>query len=80
MLTTPEKLRSLLDDAVASGEEHACQLAVYRDGELVCDLAAGAADTRTLFPLFSAGKGVAVTAVLRLVERGILELDAPVAR
>lgn len=77
-MTTPEKLQALLDDAVASGEEHACQLAVYLDGELFCDLAAGA-DTRTLFPLFSAGKGVAVTAVLRLVERGVLELDAPVA-
>jgi len=77
-VTTPEKLQTLLDDAVASGEEHACQLAVYLDGELVCDLAAGA-DTRTFFPLFSAGKGVAVTAVLRLVERGVLGLDAPVA-
>lgn len=79
MRTTPEKLQALLDDAVARGEEHACQLAIYRDGELFCDLAAGAADQKTLFPLFSAGKGVAVTTVLRLVERGVLELDAPVA-
>jgi len=79
-VTTPEKLQALLDDAVAAGEEHACQLAIYLDGELFCDLAAGAAEPRTLFPLFSAGKGVAVTAVLRLVERGVLELDAPVAR
>ena len=78
-MTTPEKLQALLDDAVAAGEEHACQLAVYLDGGLFCDLAAGAANARTLFPLFSAGKGVAVTAVLRLVERGVLELDAPVA-
>ena len=80
MLTTPEKLQAILDDAVASGEEHACQLAVYCDGELFCDLAAGAAEVRTIFPLFSAGKGVLITAILRLVERGILELDAPVAR
>ena len=79
MNTTPEKLQFLLDDAVARGEEHACQLAVYVDGELFCDLAAGA-DARTVFPLFSAGKGVMITAVLRLVERGVLELDAPVAR
>ncbi|MBP5531874.1 MAG: beta-lactamase family protein, partial [Lentisphaeria bacterium] len=78
MHTTPEKLQSLLDDAVTRGEEHACQLAVYLDGELFCDLAAGA-DTRTVFPLFSAGKGVMITAVLRLVERGTLKLDAPVA-
>jgi CubicO group peptidase (beta-lactamase class C family) len=78
--TTPEKLQALLDDAVARGEEHACQLAVYHDGELFCDLAAGAAAPTTYFPLFSAGKGPLVTAVLRLVERGVLELDAPVAR
>ena len=38
------KLQELLD---ASGE-HACQLAVYRDGELVCDLAAGTATPATL--------------------------------
>jgi len=77
--TTPEKLQSLLDDAVARGEEHACQLAVYLDGELFCDLAAGEAGTNTVFPLFSAGKGVMITAILRLVERGVLPLDVPVA-
>jgi len=78
-VTTPERLLALLDDAVARGEEHACQLAVYRDGELWCDLAAGAAEPRTRFPVFSAGKAPAVTAVLRLVERGVLELDTPLA-
>lgn len=80
MNTTPEKLQRILDDAVASGEEHACQLAIYVDGKLFCDLAAGAADTDSFFPLFSAGKGPMITAVLRLVERGTLELDAPLAR
>ena len=78
-MTTPEKLQAILDDAVASGEEHACQLAVCLDGKLFCDLAAGAADARTIFPLFSAGKGMLITALLRLVERGVLILDAPVA-
>lgn len=80
MNATPEQLQSILDDAVSRGREHACQLAVYRDGELYCDLAAGAAETRTLFPLFSAGKGPFVTAILRLAERGVLDLDAPVAK
>ena len=80
MRTTPERLQEILDDAVARGEEHACQLAVYLDGRLFCDLAAGAADIHTRFPVFSAGKAPAITAVLRLVERGVLELDAPVAR
>ena len=80
MNTTPERLQRILDGAVARGEEHACQLAVYEDGRLCCDLAAGAAGTDTWFPLFSAGKGPMITAALRLVERGVLELDAPVAR
>ena len=69
------KLKELLD----SSGEHACQLAVYHDGELVCDLAAGAATPETLFPLFSAGKGPMITAVLRLAERGEVDLDRPVA-
>ena len=60
------KLKALLEN---SGE-HACQLAVCRDGKLVCDLSAGAATPETIFPLFSAGKGPMITAVLRLVERG----------
>lgn len=73
------KMKKLLDAAAAAGEEHACQLAVYRDGELVCDLAAGAAEESTVFPLFSAGKGPMITAVLRLAERGEVDLDRPVA-
>ena len=74
-----EKLRTLLEDAVERGEEHACQLSVFVEGEPVCDLAAGAASRETWFPLFSAGKGPMITAVLRLIERGVLDCDARIA-
>ena len=79
------RLRRILEEAVSSGEEGACALAVFQDGELIADAAAGnfpdgrSVDASTLFPIFSVGKGIAVTAFLRLVERGVIELDRPVA-
>lgn len=62
--------------------------AAYRDGELVVDLWGGAADPATgrswhadTLPLiFSGTKGLVTACVLLLVERGLLALDAPVAR
>lgn len=61
---------------------------VHLDGEVVVDLYGGVADAAsgrpwrddTLQIVFSATKGVTAACVLRLVERGALELDAPVAR
>jgi CubicO group peptidase (beta-lactamase class C family) len=58
-----------------------CAFAAVVDGVLVADLWAGpgwAADTTTV--LYSGTKGVAATALLTLVERGELDLDAPVGR
>ena len=74
-----DALAGKLKELLAASGEHACQLAVYRDGGLVCDLSAGAATPETIFPLFSAGTGPMITAVLRLVERGEVELDRPIA-
>ena len=81
------QIRQLLDEAVSSGEELGCQLAVYLDGEQILDEWAGWADpgrTRkveadTVFPVFSTGKGFAVTALLRLIEQGRLHLEDRVA-
>jgi CubicO group peptidase (beta-lactamase class C family) len=55
--------------------------AAYADGELVVDLHGGA-DVRadSLYPIFSGTKGLVAVCLLRLVERGALQLDAPVAR
>ena len=63
-------------------------LAVYVDGRDVIDLWGGHADGArarpwqrdTIVNLYSVGKAIAAVCVLRLVEAGRLELDAPVAR
>ena len=77
-----------LEAAIATLGETGLQVAAYHRGELVVDAWAGIADpdTRrpvdgdTLFTVFSMSKGVTATITHRLVERGILEYDAPLAR
>jgi CubicO group peptidase (beta-lactamase class C family) len=62
-------------------------LAVYLDGEPVVDVWTGWADRRGRLPwtadtaamVFSATKGVASTVVHRLVDRGLIDYEAPVA-
>jgi CubicO group peptidase (beta-lactamase class C family) len=63
-------------------------LAVYLDGEPVVDVWTGWADRRGRLPwsadtgtmVFSATKGMASTVIHRLVDRGLIEYDAPVAQ
>jgi CubicO group peptidase (beta-lactamase class C family) len=62
--------------------------AAYIDGEQVVDLWGGLADRArgaawrqdTLVPVFSGSKGLVAACMLLLIERGALELDAPVCR
>ncbi|TDH57680.1 class A beta-lactamase-related serine hydrolase [Mycobacterium eburneum] len=62
-------------------------LAVYLDGEPVVDVWTGWSDRRGEVPwsadtgtmVFSATKGVAATVIHRLVDRGLIDYDAPVA-
>ena len=69
-------------------DELGASVCVYVDGEAVVDLWGGIADGRsdtawrrdTVVPVFSTSKGVTSICVHRLVERGALDLDAPVAR
>jgi CubicO group peptidase (beta-lactamase class C family) len=82
-----ERVRDALAETVASGSEVGAALAVYVDKRAVVDLWAGhtdAARTRpwgrdTIVNLFSVGKAVSAVCALRLVEAGLLDLDAPVA-
>ncbi|NLF39907.1 beta-lactamase family protein [bacterium] len=78
------KIQRMLDQAVSNGSESAVQVAAYLGGEMIVDAWAApksrAVDGRTLFPFFSTGKGIAATAVHRLVERGVLSWDDPIAR
>jgi len=82
-----EKIAALLASLVASGKERGVQLAAYVGGEPVVDASAGFADAEnqkpvdgsTLFPIFSSGKGISATVIHRLVERGVLDYDRPLA-
>lgn len=70
------------------GARGGAAFAAVRDGELVVDLWGGMADCEagepwnehTIALLFSGSKLVLATCMLMLLERGLLELDAPVAR
>ncbi len=81
-------LRRALADIIETGAEVGAALAVYVGKQRVVDLWAGHTDrarTRswdedTLVNLYSVGKAVTAVCALRLVERGALDLDAPVSR
>ena len=68
-------LQRAMDAAVACGEEHSCQLAVYHRGQLVVSLCAGGATPKSLFPVFSCSKSVTATVVARLVQKGVLDYN-----
>lgn len=81
-------LQKVLDELVSTGEEVGLQAAVYLEGKLVADCAAGvkARDSRervtpdTLFTVYSCSKGVISTAVHLLAQRGLVDYDRPVAQ
>lgn len=76
---------SAIGDGFRRGLHSGVQLYVSRCGEVVFDDAVVDGEARlgltrdTLMPLLSAAKPLAAVAVLQLVERGRLNLDAPVA-
>ena len=81
-------MQDALAEIFASGSEVGAALAVYVDGHAVADLWGGHADaarTRpwerdTIVNLYSVGKAITAVCALRLVEAGLLDLEAPVAR
>ena len=86
-----QRFRPLSDQLRVNFERHrelGAGVAVTIDGEPVVDIWAGwadAAQTRpwqpdTLVDVFSVGKPMAVLCLLQLMEQGLIELDAPVAR
>ncbi len=89
--TCDPRFASVRDALAHNFREHGevgAAVAVAIDGRLVVDLWAGWADGArsrpwerdTLVDVFSVGKAMAAVAVLMLVERGRLALEAPVAR
>jgi len=81
------EVQQLFDRLVAEDKERGLQAAVYFRGKIVVNAWAGVADPArgvavtadTLFPIFSCGKGVTATIIHRLVERGVLAYDQPIA-
>jgi CubicO group peptidase (beta-lactamase class C family) len=75
-----EAVRDGLDAMLVADPTFSAQVAVTWHGRVVVDLAGGpglAADDIT--GVFSAGKGVAATVVALLLERGLFDLDEPMA-
>jgi CubicO group peptidase (beta-lactamase class C family) len=80
MLTPQSHIQSFLDDQIASGKETGLQVAAYHKGRLVVDAWAGVADSETgrkvdgdtLFVVFSVTKGITVTVIHMLAERGLV--------
>jgi CubicO group peptidase (beta-lactamase class C family) len=81
------EIQAGIDELIASGDEIGLQVAVYHDGRLVVDAAAGVADQGTgepvspgtLFFAASTAKGLAASVAHVLVERGELAYDQRVA-
>ena len=88
-INTPaqHRIQKLLNDLVERGIDRGIQVAAYLNGRLVIDAWAGIADPSTgrevtgdtLFPVFSAGKGITATAIHILAEQGKLDYDTPIA-
>nr|MBP6685056.1 beta-lactamase family protein [Leucobacter sp.] len=81
------RLTELLAQNIASGDELGAAIAVDIDGETVVDLWGGYADTAqtrawqadTIVNVWSITKEITALALLILVDRGLVDLDEPVA-
>src|SRR5215217_6824700 len=93
MMTTTDtalngKVLELVQRQIERGEQLGVQVAAYRHGEQIVDVAAGKMEpddprpvqADTLFSSFSTTKGVAATALHILADRGLIDYDAPVAQ
>jgi len=80
-------LAELLEQNIADGTERGASVCVIRDGEVLADLWGGWADLDqtvawerdTIVPVWSISKVMTNLAVLVLVDRGLLDVEAPVA-
>ena len=74
-----EELVEAAQTLVDRGTTPACQLAVGRDGEVVCYETFGAATDESRFAVFSATKPIVASAIWRLIGEGLLDVARPVA-
>lgn len=82
------RVRAAFEENFAQGTEIGAAVAVYHEGKKVVDLWGGYRDAARSTPweenttvnMMSVAKGFVATAIAMLVERGLLDYDAPVAR
>lgn len=82
-----EMVAAAFEEGFVSGRDVGAAVAVWREGSWVVDLWAGHADRRrsrpwvedTLACFFSVSKAITATCVLQAADRGLLDLQAPVA-
>jgi CubicO group peptidase (beta-lactamase class C family) len=83
-----ERVADMFAAQLKSGRDVGGSVGVYLDGKPVVEIWGGSADPgrgvpwaeHTITPIGSTGKALASTSVLILVDRGLLDLDEPVAR
>ncbi|KAI0867998.1 beta-lactamase [Hypoxylon argillaceum] len=83
-----QEVRSLLEQAVASGDELGASITVNLDGEEVVDIWGGFVDKErtkpwnedTIVNVWSSTKCLTSLIVLRLVDQGLLDVDAKVSK
>lgn len=81
-------VRDVLTELLNNGAEVGCSVCIYVDGQNVADLWGGIADTKTerawdrdtIVSTFSVSKALVSTMGHMLVDRGIIDLDQPVAK
>ena len=84
-----EQVREVFAEHFARGNEQGASVCVSVDGRVVVDLFAGQASRRdggvpwkrdTIVNIYSATKGISALCLHVLIDRGLLDLEAPVAR
>lgn len=80
-----QNLKDFLDSMVSTNRTPGCAVTVYKDGKRVYEYAAGVSDIETgkkltgeeHFCIYSCSKVTAATAGIQLIEKGILDPNAP---
>jgi len=80
--------KELFEQSISSGFELGCAITLEIEGEVVLDLWGGHANLEktekwkkdTIVNVFSTTKGMAAMCLLQLVEKGLIDLDAPVSQ
>ena len=80
--------KRIFEESISSGFELGCAITLEVDGEVIMDLWGGHTNLEkterwkedTIVNVFSSTKGLAAICLLQLVEKGLVDLDEPVAK